>query len=71
MIINIVYLMLGCAIGFLVKHEIDLRSRKKRVEKRLQVFANANIDKYNDTLQMVRELNQSLTVLQQQKKEGI
>jgi hypothetical protein len=70
MMVNIVYMILGCVIGFLVKHEIDLRSRKKRVEKRLKVFSNVNVDKYNDTIKMVKELNQSLSVLQQQKKEG-
>lgn len=61
-------MMLGIMIGFLVKHELDIKSRRKRVEKRLQSFASMDTTSYDETLRDVRELNHNLVVFQKKKE---
>lgn len=61
--VNVVYLFIGLIIGFLIKHEIDIKYRKKRVERKLKAVANVNLENYNNTLEMIKELNNSLTSL--------
>lgn len=68
MILNMVYLLIGLLVGFLVKHELDIKERKKRVEQKLKVV-KASVEPYNNTIDMLRELNASLLSAQQKKKE--
>jgi hypothetical protein len=68
MLLNIVYLLIGVMVGFLVKHEIDLKHRKRRIEKRLQSFASISLEPYDTTLRDVQELNNNLVLLQKKKE---
>lgn len=63
-------MLIGLLIGFLVKHEIDIKHQKKRVQKKIKAVANMNLEPYNDTLDIIKELNSSLASYQNtQKKE--
>jgi uncharacterized membrane protein YqgA involved in biofilm formation len=71
MIINIVYLAIGFLIGFLIKYEIDIKQRKKRIEKQKLAIAK-KVEVYDETLLMIRELNESLTTIQNtNQKRGV
>lgn len=65
MILNIIYLALGIVVGLLVKHEFDMKNRKKRVEKRLKNVSTCNFDRENEALKVAKELNHNLRLIQQ------
>ncbi len=60
MILNIVYLLVGVTVGFLIKHEIDIKQRRKRIQQRMRAVASRDSAPYNETLNMIKELNISL-----------
>jgi uncharacterized membrane-anchored protein YhcB (DUF1043 family) len=68
MILNMVYLVVGLLIGFLVKHEIDIRQRQKKIQNQQRAISKA-VSSYDETLSMIRELNESLLLIQQQNKK--
>lgn len=59
MILNLVYLLVGLIIGFLVKHELDIKYRKKRAKARMGAIAT-RVSSSNDTLATIKELNVNL-----------
>lgn len=68
-LLNLLYLLIGLCVGFLVKYEIDIRCRKKRLERKkeqLDVLASDYECKQKETLNMVKELN--IRLIQQQKE---
>jgi uncharacterized protein YcfJ len=65
MMISITYLIVGIVIGFLVKHEIDMKKHRKILEKKLQnIDCISIVDSYDDTLNIIRELNKNLIIIQ-------
>jgi hypothetical protein len=71
MILNIVYLFIGLLIGFLVKHELDLKQRKKRIQKRINIVSSMDMEPYNETLEIIKELNSSLINISAAKKKEV
>lgn len=69
MTVDILYLIMGIMMGMLLKHELDMRARRKRLNKRMSYIrttANDNtIEQYDEILSSIRSLNDSL----KQKKE--
>jgi hypothetical protein len=69
--INIVYMLMGVIVGILLKYEIDLKAKKKRLEKRstyLKATAeHSTLQQYDEILVGLRGLNDSLKT--QHKKE--
>jgi hypothetical protein len=69
------YLLMGVIVGILIKHEIDLRAKKKRIlNKAGYIKATADVQtikQYDEVLQALRGINQSLSTatVQKQKKE--
>jgi hypothetical protein len=64
---------MGIFIGLLLKYEIDIRARKKRVKNRMTYMMatanNSNIQQYNDMLESLRGINKSLLYIDKKKKE--
>jgi N-glycosylase/DNA lyase len=64
---------MGIFIGLLLKYEIDIRARKKRVKNRMTYMMatanNSNIQQYNDMLESLRGINKSLLDIDKKKKE--
>jgi hypothetical protein len=73
MIVSVLYLVMGIFIGLLLKYEIDIRARKKRVKNRMTYMMatanNSNIQQYNDMLESLRGINKSLLDIDKKKKE--
>lgn len=75
MIINIAYLLMGAIIGVLVKYELDIKSKKKRIKKRaeyMKATANdSNIQQYDDILLSIKSINSSLVKMQKEIKKEV
>lgn len=73
MMINILYLLMGIIVGILIKYEIDIKAKQKRIQNRVNSLkATADDQKmkqYDDILFSIRSINQSLSAMQNQKKE--
>lgn len=73
MIVSMLYMVMGIFVGILIKYEIDIRARKKRVKNRMNYMVatanNSNIQQYNDMLESLRSINKSLSSLDKKKKE--
>jgi hypothetical protein len=61
----IMYLIIGCVIGFLGRYELEVHSRKKRIKNKLKNISTCNFEKPNESLAVVKELNQKLLLIQQ------
>lgn len=70
MLINVLYLMLGTFVGFLIKYELDSRNDKKRVSLRMAKVSHFNVEKHNEILQGVKELNDTLKLIQNKRGAG-
>jgi uncharacterized membrane protein YqgA involved in biofilm formation len=75
MIINILYLVMGMIVGILIKYEIDIRAKKKRLEKRatyLKATADdSKMKQYDDILYSIRSINESLSSVQRQQQKEV
>lgn len=76
MILNIMYLMMGIAIGVIVRYEIDIRARKKRTQQRVMYMkataSQPNMQQYDEILNSIKSINESLSSInhtKHQKKE--
>jgi hypothetical protein len=56
-------MIVGFLVGFLIKHEIDIRQRKKRIQQQQMKIAK-KIEPFDETLSMIRDLNESLLSMQ-------
>lgn len=61
----VLYLVLGLILGFLIKFEIDNRARQKRLKQK-QKYIEEAVQPYEETLTIVKELNESLLTMQKQ-----
>lgn len=63
-------MIMGIFIGILIKSEVEVRHRKRRMQNRLnylQSTASQNrIEQYDDMLESIRSINQSLSSLNKQ-----
>lgn len=70
MILMMIYMIMGIFIGILIKSEVEVRHRKRRMQNRLnylQSTASQNrIEQYDDMLESIRSINQSLSSLNKQ-----
>lgn len=57
-------------MGFLVKHELDIKSRKKRIECKMREYSSEKNDD-NETIRYLKELNEGLNLLQHQQKREV
>lgn len=71
MIVMLVYMIVGILVGFLIKSEIEVRHRRKRIQNRLNYLhstANQNqIEQYDNMLESIKSINQSLSALNKHK----
>lgn len=62
--LELVYLVMGIIVGILIKHESEIRARKKRLHKRIlysNTIANDDtIKQYDEILSSIKSLNDSL-----------
>lgn len=68
MIVNLIYMALGVMMGFLFKHELDMKIRRRKAEKRQMSFLHMDTSPYDNTLRDVRELNHNLVVFQKKRE---
>jgi len=74
MIVMLVYMVMGILIGVLIKSEIDMRNRRKRMQNRinyLQSTAINNIRQYDSMLESIRNINEILSELNTQCKKEV
>lgn len=75
MIVNIVYMVMGIMVGILIKYELDIRARKKNLEKRSKYLKataeNSKMQEYDDILKSIRGINESLRSCQKQKQKEV
>jgi hypothetical protein len=71
--IHLLYMVMGILVGILIKYEIDMRTRKKRVKNRVNyLMATANDSKmqeYDSMLESLRSINESLSTMEKNKRE--
>lgn len=64
-------MLMGILIGILIKSEIEVRQRRKRIQSRvnyLQSTASKNsIEKYDNMLESIRSINKSLSAMSKTK----
>lgn len=71
MIINLIYFVIGIMAGLLVKYEIDIKIKQKRMDrkrKNLNAISLKNMKKHEELLCSIKNLNDSLS-LHTKKKE--
>lgn len=75
MILMVVYMITGILIGILIKNEVDVRSRRKRIQNRvnyLQSTANQNnMEQYDAMLESIRSINRNLSAMDSQNKKEV
>jgi hypothetical protein len=72
MILNLIYLMMGITIGVIIRYEIDLKARRKRTQQRVLYFKSTaselNIKQYDEILNSIKSINESLSAMNQSKQ---
>lgn len=75
MIVVLLYMVMGILIGILIKSEIEVRHRKRRIQNRLNYLQSTasknNIEQYDSMLESIRSLNQSLSDMNNPKKKEV
>lgn len=65
------YMVVGILIGILIKSEVEVRHRKKRIQNRLSYLqstaSRSSIEQYDNMLESIRSINKSLSAMNNQK----
>lgn len=73
MIVNLLYLFVGIVVGVLVKYEFEIRSREKKVQKRMAHVQSAqeeySVERKDKTLRSLKGVNKSLASIREENRE--
>lgn len=72
MIVMILYMLMGILIGILIKSEIEVKHRRKRLQNRISYLQSTatqhKMEHYDNMLESLRSINKNLASLNKQNK---